>query len=66
MGYIYNRSSPDHNNVSDTSALPIDATTNPARKRCHHQCQVQRRRTYRVSLSPLVVREIRWAEAEEY
>jgi hypothetical protein len=36
MGYIYNKSNPDHNNVSDTSALPIDATTNHPRKRCHH------------------------------
>jgi hypothetical protein len=66
MGYIYNKSNPDHNNVSDTSALPIDATTNHPRKRCLHQCQVQRRHTYQVSLSPLVVREIRWAAAEEY
>jgi hypothetical protein len=65
MGYIYNKSNPDHNNVSDTSALPIDATTNHPRKRCLHQCQVQRRHTYQVSLSPRVVREIRWAAAEE-
>jgi hypothetical protein len=63
-GYIYNKSNPDHNNVSDTSALPMDATTSHPRKRCHHQCQEQRRRTYQVSLSPLVVREIRWAAAE--
>jgi hypothetical protein len=59
MGYIYNKSNPDHNNVSGTSALPIDATTSHPRKRCLHQCQVQRRHTYQVSLSPLVVREIR-------
>jgi hypothetical protein len=58
MGYIYNKSNPDHNNVSDTSALPIDATTNHPRKRCLHQCQVPRRHTYQVSLSPLVVREV--------
>jgi len=64
-GYIYNKSNPDHNNVSDTSALPIDATTNHPRKRYLHQCQVQRRHTYQVSRSPLVVREIRWAAVEE-
>jgi len=66
MGYIYNKSNPDHNNVSGTSALPIDATTNHSRKRCLHQCQAQRRHTSQVSLSPLVVLEIRWAAAEEY
>jgi hypothetical protein len=65
-GYIYNKSNPDHNNVSDTSALPIDATTNHPRKRCLHQCQGQRRHTYQGSRSPLVVREIQWAAAEEY
>jgi hypothetical protein len=58
MGYIDNKSNPDHNNVSDTSAPPIDATTNHPRKRCHHQCQVQHRHTYQVSRSPLVVQEI--------
>jgi hypothetical protein len=66
MGYIYNKPNPDHNNVSDTSALPIDATTNHPRKRCLHQCQVQRRHTFQVSLPPLVVWKIRWAAAEEY
>jgi hypothetical protein len=66
MGYIYNKPNPDHNNVNDTSALPIDATTNRPRRRCLHQCQVQRRHTYQVSLSPLVVRQIRWAAAKEY
>jgi hypothetical protein len=66
MEYIYNKSNPDHNNVSDTSALPIDATTNHPRKRSLHQCQVQRRHTYQVSRSSLVVREIRWVAAEEY
>ena len=65
MGYIYNKSNPDHNNVSDTSALPIDATTNHPRKRGLHQCQVQRRHTSEVSLSPQVVRQIRWVAAEE-
>jgi hypothetical protein len=61
VGYICNKPNPDHNNVSDTSALPMDATTNHPRKRCHHQCQVQRRHTYRVSRSLRVVREMVWA-----
>jgi len=65
MGYIYNKPNPDHNNVSDTSALPMDATTNHPRKRCLHLYQVQRRHTYQVSLSPPVVREIRWVVVEE-
>ena len=66
MGYIYNKPNPDHNNVSDTNAPPMDATTNHPRKRCLHQCQVQRRHTYQVSRSPLGAREIRWAAAEKY
>jgi hypothetical protein len=65
MGYIYNKPNPDHNNVSDTSALPMDATTNHPRKRCPHQCQVRRRHTYQVSLPPRGVREMEWAAAEE-
>ena len=39
LGYNYNKSNPDHNNVSDTSALPMDATTNHYRKRCLHLYQ---------------------------
>jgi hypothetical protein len=65
MGYICNESNPDHNNVSDTSALPIGATTNHPRKRGLPQCQVQRRRTYQVSRSPLVGLEIGWVAEEE-
>ena len=34
QGYICNKPNPDHNNVSDTNDLPIDATTNHDRKRC--------------------------------
>jgi hypothetical protein len=48
MEYIYNKPNPDHNNVSDTSALPIDATTNHPRKRCLLLYQVQRRHMYQV------------------
>jgi hypothetical protein len=65
LEHCYNNPSPGYNNVSDTNDLPIDATTNHSRKRGLHQCQVQRRHTSQVSLSPVVVREIRWAAAEE-
>ena len=50
MGYIYNKPNPDHNNVSDTTDLPTDATTNHPRKRCLPPRQGQRRHTYPVSL----------------
>ena len=65
LEHCYNNPSPGYNNVSDTNDLPIDATTNHSRKRGLHQCQGQRRHTSQVSLSPLVVRQIRWAAAEE-
>jgi hypothetical protein len=39
LGYNYNKSNPDHNNVNDTSALPMDATTNHDRKRRLHRYQ---------------------------
>jgi len=38
-GYNCNKSNPDHNNVNDTSALPMDATTNHYRKRRLHLYQ---------------------------
>jgi hypothetical protein len=53
-GYIYNKSNPDHNNVNDTSALPMGATTNHYRKRCLHLYQEQRRHMFQVSLLHLV------------
>jgi hypothetical protein len=64
----YNKPSPGQNNhVSDTNDLPIDATTNHSRKRGLHQYRQQRKhRSYQVSLSHLVVRQIRWAAAEQY
>lgn len=54
LGYNYNKSNPDHNNVSDTSALPMDATTNHYRKRCLHLYQEQRRHMFQASLLPPV------------
>jgi hypothetical protein len=40
--------------VSDTSALPMDATTNHYRKRCLHLYQEQRRHMFQASLLPPV------------
>ena len=65
LEHCYNNPSLGYNNVSDTSDLPIDATTNHSRKRGLHQCQEQRRHSSQVSLPPLEVRQIRWVEAEK-
>lgn len=61
----YNNPSPGHNNVSDTNDLPMDATTNHSRRRCPRLSQGQRRHTCQAALPTLVVRQIRWAAAEE-
>jgi hypothetical protein len=37
LGYNCNKPKPDHNNVNDTSAHPMDATTSHHRKRCLHR-----------------------------
>ena len=61
LEHCYNNPSHGYNNVSDTNDLPMDATTSHSRKRGLHQCQEQRKhRSYQVSLSHLVVRQIRW------
>jgi hypothetical protein len=66
LEHCYNNPSPGYNNVSDTSDLPMDATTNHSRKIALHQCQEQHKhRSNQVSLSHPVVRQIRWA-AEQY
>ena len=59
LEHCYNNPNPGHNTVSDTSALPTDATTNHCRKRCRHLRQGQRRHTSRGSLPPPAVRQIR-------
>jgi hypothetical protein len=65
--HCYNNPSPGYNNVSDTNDLPIDATTNHSRKKGLPQCQERRKHlSYQVLLSHLVVRQIRWAAAEQY
>jgi hypothetical protein len=66
LGLYHNNATPGHNNGSDTSDLPTDATTNHRRKRCLRLSQGRHRHTYPVSLSPLAVREIQWAVAEEF
>jgi len=66
-GHYYNNPMPGHNNVNDTSALPIDATTSHSRKRGLHQCRDQRKhRPNQVSLSHPVAPKIRWAAADQY
>jgi len=67
LEHCYNTPSPGHNNVSDTSDLPIDATTNHSRKTCLHLYQEQRKhRSYQASLSHLEVPGIRWVVVEKY
>ena len=67
LEHCYNNPSPGYNNVSDTSDLPIDATTNHSRKRGLHQRQEQRtHRSYQALLSHLVVLQIRRAAADQY
>ena len=62
-----NNPNPRYNYMSDTNALPIDATTNHSRKKCLRLYQEQRiRRTYQAPLSPPVARQIRWAAADQY
>ena len=65
-GHCCNNPSLDHNTVSDTTDLPMDATTNHPRKRCLHLYQEQRRHKSQVSRSPRVVRQIRWAVVEKF
>ena len=63
----YKNPSPGYNNVSDTNALPIDATTNHSRKICPHLYKEQRKHSsYQGSLSPSEVPEIRWVVVEKY
>ena len=62
--HCYSTPNPDYNNVSGTSDPPINATTNHSRKTSLPLYQEQRRHTYQVSLSPLVVLEVGWGAAE--
>jgi len=61
LEHFYNTPSHGRNNVSDTSGLPMDATTSHSRKRGLHQCQEQRRHMSQVSLLTMGVRETEWA-----
>ena len=65
MGHFDSRSNLRHSAVSDTSALPTDATTSHCRKRCPHPGQGLHRHTSQAALPPLEVRQIRWVEAQK-
>src|SRR4030042_5791793 len=52
--------------VNDTSVLAMVATTNHCRKRCPRLSQGRRRHTSQAALSFPVVRQIRWAAADQY
>ena len=65
MGPFDSRPNRHHNAVSDTSALPMNATTSHCRKRCPLPSQGQHRHKSQVSLRPLEVRQIRWVGAEK-
>ena len=63
----YNKPNPGRNNVSDTNALPMDATTNHSRKTDLRLYQEQRiHRAYQAALSLPEVRQIRRAAADQY
>jgi hypothetical protein len=60
LEHSYNIASPDHNDESDTSGLPIDATTNHSRRISLHLYQEQRKhRSYQAMLSHPEVPRIR-------
>ncbi|MDH5202900.1 MAG: hypothetical protein OEZ31_04705 [Nitrospirota bacterium] len=63
----YSKPNPDHNNVSDTNDLPMDATTNHSRKICLHLYQEQRTHSaYQAILPPEEAPQIRWVVAERF
>ena len=67
LEHCYSRPNPDHNKLSDTNDLPIDATRNHSRRRGLHRFQGQRTHPpSQASLSPLEVQQIRWVEAEKF
>jgi len=66
LEHSHNKPNLGHNNVSDTSGLPMDATTIHSRKTDLHPCLEQHKHhPYQVALLPRVVREIEWVAAEE-
>jgi hypothetical protein len=66
-GHGYNNPNPDCNNVSDTSDLPIGATTNHSRKTCLHQYREQRtHRSCQAALSHPAVPQIRRVVVEKF
>ena len=66
-GRRYNKPSPGHNNVSDTSDLPTGATTSRSRKTGLRLYRVQRtRRLYRAALPPPEAPQIRRVGAGQF
>ena len=66
MERFYSRPNLSRSTVSDTNVLPTDATTNHCRRRCPCLHRGRRRHTSQAALSAPVVRQIRWAAAEQY
>ncbi|MBA4391830.1 MAG: hypothetical protein C0399_12970 [Syntrophus sp. (in: bacteria)] len=64
----YNKPNPSHNIVSDTNDLPIDATTNHSRKTSLNLLHQEQRKhhPYPATLSHPEVRQMQWAEANQY
>jgi hypothetical protein len=63
----YNKPNRDYNNVSDTNALPMGATTNRSRKTSLHLYREQRKRhSYQAILSLLEVPQIPQVVAEKF
>ncbi len=67
LEHCCNRPSPGHNNASDTSGLPMAATTSHSRKIYLHLPQEQRiHRSYQATQPQPEALRIRWAAAEEF
>jgi len=66
LEHYYNNPSPDHNTVSDTNGLAMDATRNHSRKRGLHLSREQRKhRQYQAALSHQVARQTQWDAADQ-
>ena len=63
--HCYNNPSPGYNNASDTSDLPIDATTSHSRKRCPHLIPGRRKCMCPAIQSSPAVRQRRLAAVEQ-
>lgn len=66
MGLFDSRPTLSCSSASDTNVLPTDATTNHCRRRCPRLRQGRRIHTSQAALSTQVVRQTRWAAADQY